>query len=89
MNYEFAQSVEDLNALKWDDLPSLYVSHLGSAVLADDTPKENRDAMRVAFYACVLASNLRHAADRGEFLMNLRDDDAFKSLMDAASRAKI
>ena len=89
MSYEFAQSVEDLNSLKWDDLQSLYVSHLGSVLLADDGPKEDKEALRVAFYACVLVSNLRHAENRGAFLQTLKYNEAFKTLLEAAGEVNL
>ena len=89
MNYDFAQSVEDLNSLKWDDLLSMYVSHLGSVLLAADGPKEDKEALRVAFYACVLVANLQHAENRGEFLKNLKYNKAFKTMLEAASEVNL
>ena len=89
MNQEFAPSVEDLNSLKWDDLLSMYVSHLGSVLQAADGPREDKEALRVAFYACVLVANLQHAENRGEFLKNLKYNKAFKTMLEAASEVNL
>ena len=89
MNQEFAKSVEALNALEWDDTLSMYVSHLGSVLQAADGPREDKEALRVAFYACVLVANLQHAENRGEFLKNLKYNKAFKEMLKSSGKVNL